>query len=98
MEKKWNKEEIAQLLQSNKRMVEKSIVKLYELQTEDEKVTHSSNHNNGLGFNGVDSNIMSNFAEWLLSGKHLSKKQFQIAQRKIMKYTGQLTKIANNFK
>jgi len=93
--KVWTVEEIKALLTTNKRMVEKSIVELYHYQTEDEKLFKSSNYTNGMGFNSIDSDIMSSFAQWILSGKHLSFKQFAIAQRKIIKYAKQLTKIAN---
>ncbi len=94
--KVWTKEEIRNLLETNNIMVEKSVVKIYELQTADEQVLKETNHCNGVGFNGTDSRILSSLAEWVMSGKHLSQKQMAIARKKIMKYAGQLTLVANN--
>lgn len=93
--KVWGVEEIRALLETNDRMVEKSIVKLWERQTEDEKATKDTNTQNGIGYNHVDSSLMSSFAEQILRGKRLSEKQMVYARKKIMKYAKQITKIAN---
>ena len=93
--KVWTKEEIKALLETNNKMVEKSIVKIYELQTEDEKDWKETSHTNGIGYNGVDAQYMSSLAEWILSGRKLTSKQLQFGRKKIMKYAKQLTKVAN---
>jgi hypothetical protein len=95
MRKDWTKEEIKDLLEISSKMVHRSIVKIYEKQTDDEKQTLETKHHNGVGFNGVDAEIMSSFARQILNGKTLSPKQMSIAKRKIKKYSGQLAKIAN---
>ncbi len=92
---KWNKTNIKALLETNTKMVHKSIVKIYECQTLDEQQIGDTNHNNGVGFNGVDAYIMSSFAKQILAGRTLSVKQIVIARTKIKKYAGQLAKIAN---
>lgn len=93
--KVWTKDEIKHLLETNDRMVMKSIVKIYEKQTEDEKLAETTAHHNGVGFNGVDAELLSSYAKQILKGYTLSAKQMIWARKKIMKYSGQLTKIAN---
>jgi len=39
--------------------------------------------------------LLSGFAEWLKSGKHLTIKQMLYARKKVLKYAGQLAGIAN---
>jgi hypothetical protein len=91
----WSKDEIKELLLKRDSMVEKSIVKIYEKQTQDEQETNETNHNNGVGFNGVDANLLSSFAKQILNGRKLTEKQMLYARKKIIKYSTQLTKIAN---
>jgi hypothetical protein len=93
--KVWTKEEIKDLLERSNKMVHRSIVKIFERQTEDEKSTEATNHNNGVGFNGIDAQLLSSFAKQILAGRTLSDKQLYYARKKIMKYAGQLARIAN---
>jgi hypothetical protein len=97
MKRIWTVEEIKSLLETRNDFVERSLVKLYEKQTFDEQVNGETRHNNNVGFNGADSKILSSFCVWLLNGhnRHLSVKQMYIAKRRIMKYSKQITKIAN---
>ena len=91
----WKREEIEHLLETSNKMLMRSLVKIFEKQTEDEKRTEGTRHSNGVGFNSVDAQILSSFAKQVLRYGRLSDKQLSIARRKIMKYAGQLTKIAN---
>jgi hypothetical protein len=93
--KVWTKEEIKDLLERSNKMVTRSIVKIFEKQTEDEKSSEATNHNNGVGFNGIDAPLLSSFAKQILKGYTLSDKQMVYARKKIIKYANQLTKIAN---
>ncbi len=93
--KKWTLEQIRELLLNNDRMVVKSLVKIYEKQTEDEQEAGETTHSNGIGYNATDSYIMSSFAQQVQKGRTLSEKQMVIARRKIYKYAKQLTLIAN---
>lgn len=94
--KTWTKDEIKSLLKRNDTFVMRSVVKIFEKQTEDEKEHDGTAHNNGIGFNGTDAFIMSRFAKYFMEKGYLTEKQLAIAKRKIMKYAGQLTKISNN--
>jgi len=96
--KVWEKDEIKHLLETNDEMVARSVKTLYTYQTSEEQKEKTTNASNGVGFNGCDAEFMSSIAEWLLSGRKLSHKQLSLARRKIIKYTGQLTNIANTRK
>ena len=96
MSKKWTKDEIKRLLETNNVAVLRGMLRIYDLQTNDEKAVDETKYNNGIGFNGVDGYIMSKFSTFYNERKYLTEKQFNMAKKKIMKYAGQLTKIANN--
>lgn len=91
----WDKEKIIELLENSDEMVRRSVVKIYQYQTDDEQRTEQTRHHNGVGFNGVDGEIMSSFAKQIMSGRKLTDNQLGMARKKIRKYAGQLTKIAN---
>lgn len=91
----WQVEQIKLLLENDDKFVMRSVVKIYERQTEDEKNSDSTAHNNGVGFNGTDAFIMTKFAKWYLEKGFMTAKQMAIAKKKIMKYAKQLTRIAN---
>jgi hypothetical protein len=93
--KVWKKPEIMIMLQDRDRAVERGIVAIYNKQTESEQDTESTREHNGVGYNGTDAAFMSSLAKQLLSGRTLSQKQLEAGRRCLMKYAGQLTKIAN---
>ena len=93
--KTWTKEEILNLLANNDEMVKRSVLKLYEKQTDYEKAVQNTEESNGVGFNGLDANLLSSFAEFALKSGFLTTKQTAIARNKLKKYAGQLAKIAN---
>lgn len=97
MDKKiWTKEEIVNLLNTNDKFVCHSLMVLYSFQTADEKVYGEANCINGAGFNGTDAKILTSFAEFYNEKGFLSRKQMEIAKKRIVKYAGQLVKYANN--
>lgn len=91
----WNKEYIKTLLETNDEMVRRSLLVIFALQTNDEKTEEHTKHVNGVGFNGLDSEILSSFAKQLKSKGYLSPKQINLARKKIMKYSSQLVDVAN---
>lgn len=91
----WKKEEIKALLEQSDKMVMRSIVKIFEKQTEDEQRSEQTTHHNGVGFNGVDGEFMSSLAKQIIERGTLTQKQLEYGRKKIKKYAGQLTKIAN---
>lgn len=102
MATKWTKEMILNKLDTNPVMVERSLIVLYNRQTQDEQNTLATNHNNGMGFNGTDAYILSDIAKKMLvfgknkpEGTRLSEKQRALVVKKLRKYATQLAKVAN---
>ena len=93
--KVWTKNEIKGLIESRDDAVVRGMLRIYDLQTESEKVFGDTHESNGVGFSGVDGEIMSSFTEFYNKAGFLSKKQMVIARKKMLKYAGQLTKIVN---
>ena len=95
MMKVWTKEEIKGLIESRDDAVIRGMKRIYDLQTESEKAFGDTHVHNGVGFSGVDGEIMSSFVEFYNKANFLSYKQMKIARKKMLKYAGQLTKISN---
>lgn len=89
------KEQIKQKVMTDRLWTEKAVLAIYKLQTSDEQRGKFTNHENKVGFNKIDAEILTSFAQWLLTGRHLSQKQLSIAQKRIGKYSGQLYAIAS---
>ena len=93
--KTWTKEEIQALINRNDKAVIRGLLAIYDRQTADEKETESTNHHNGIGFNGCDAEFGSSLATQYREKGRLSQKQIASGRKIIYKYCGQLTRIAN---
>jgi len=72
----------------------KALIALYNRQTDDELVTHSTKHLNGMGFNTVDAAFLTDIAELLvINQKPISQAQFFTARSCLYKYSMQLSGI-----
>ena len=91
----WTEEEIKNLVQTNDKVLYGALKKLYAKQTADEQRSKETKENNGVGFNGVDAGFLSSTAEFLLRTGFLTDKQKVIVRKKMVKYTRQLTRLAN---
>ena len=91
----YTKDQIKEMLATRDIAVAKGVLAIYAYQTAVEQAAESTNQDNGVGFNGADAPILSSFAKQLQAGRTLSVKQLAIARRRILKYAGQLCKIAN---
>jgi len=102
----YTKTFIADKLASNDTWLLKGVVAIYKKQTASEQVAGITRENNSVGFNAVDSIILSSFAMQINTFNNtparlrrfrspLSPKQLVIARRKMLKYAGQLAVIAN---
>ena len=91
----WTEDEIRDYVQTNDKVLYGAIKKLYDEQTADEKVAGETKHYNGVGFNGADSRFMSSVAEFLIRRGYLTEKQKFAARKRMVKYTKQLTRLAN---
>ena len=91
----WTEDEIKAYVQTNDKVLYGAIKKLYNEQTEDEKEAGQTKHYNNVGFNGADSKFMSSVAEFLIRRGYLTEKQKFAARKRMVKYTKQLTRLAN---
>lgn len=81
-------------LVTNQRWLEAGLVALYRKQTADEQAHSDTKHRNGQGFNSSDAPLLSYYAKYCLSGRHLSGKHLEKAQKRLQKYAKQLLVIA----
>ena len=72
----------------------KALMRIYEYQTSSEKLEGRTFEHNGFGFTGVDSEILSSFADFKIKNGYLSKAQLRILKLKIRKYASQLVNIS----
>ena len=77
-------------LATNYAWATRGLVKIYTLQTADEQASDTTSHNNGVGFNGCDANILSSFAKQINNGRNLSAKQMAIVYKKMPRYYRQI--------
>jgi hypothetical protein len=87
------KDFIKNQLATNPTWAVKALVKIYERQTIDEQNSQSTKENNGVGFNGLDANILSSFAEQVNKGRNLSVKQMTIVYKKMPRYWKQVASL-----
>lgn len=95
MTKKWTKAEIRNRLETDDKWLIRGLVAIYNRQTDQEQNNGMTKEENGVGFNGVDSVILSDMAKQHMTRGFLSRRQIEIVRGKMLKYAGQLTKIAN---
>lgn len=63
--KVWNRDEINEILNTSDAAVERAIIRLFELQNEDEQRHASTNVHNNRGFSSSDARAGTRFARWL---------------------------------
>lgn len=95
MDKKWKKDEMKELLQKNDNAVMKGLLVVYSLQSDGEKEIAETVEHNGVGFTGFDAEFLTSLARQLLTSGRLSARQMVFARKKMLKYAGQLAKVAN---
>jgi len=86
---------IKEKLQTNQAWLERAVIAIYEYQTEHEQQVEVTEEYNKVGFSAADANYLSYIATWLNSGKHLSGTHLQKVRGRMIKYSGQLARIAN---
>lgn len=91
----WTEDEIRQLVQVNDTVLYGALKKLYACQTADEKRAEATKVQNGIGFNAYDAKFLTSVAQFLIKSGFLTVKQKEVARKKLVKYTRQLTVLAN---
>lgn len=97
-DKVWTKEEIEEKLKTDVVWLSRGVVAIYKKQTAQEKMAHQTQVHNGVGFSGADAPFLTFVAEWLVAGEHrtrVSDRFVPKTRKMMMKYAGQLAKIAN---
>jgi hypothetical protein len=92
----WTAAEVKEELKTKNSWLCHGIVAIYQRQTADEQAAETTIENNGVGFNGCDGEFLSSVAKQLLAGRKLSERQVTVCRKAMLKYAGQLSKIANH--
>ncbi len=87
---------IRERLQCDAAWAIRGLVKVYDYQTESEKNIGTTTDNNGVGFSGIDGDILSSFAEQVKKGRNLSPKQMSVVYGSMPKYATQLQRIVDS--
>lgn len=74
----------------------KALVKIYNLQTADEKASGTTNNLNNVGFSGCDAVILSSFATQFLKRNTLSNKQMALLLKKMPRYHNQVRSLISS--
>lgn len=93
--KKWTPEEIRFQIENNDPWLYRGLMAIYNRQTEDEKNSELTQHDNNVGFNGPDSNIMTRYAKRYQRYGMLYGSEKNDCRKRLLKYCKQLCKIAN---
>jgi hypothetical protein len=94
----WTRTQINNLLSTNPVAVERAMVRLYNLQTQDEKASSNTRWHNGRGFAAYAGRRGTYYARWVLGGRHLSGIHLERARAIALRHSGQLVSIANGSK
>lgn len=88
------KQQIAFLLATSDKAVERAMLAIYARQTQDEQSSQTTKHSNGQGFNAFDALNGTYYAKWVLSGRKLSGSHLAKARKMALRYTQQLALIS----
>jgi len=91
--KVWDKTAIVSLVTTNDKAAVKALLTIYSYQTQSEQAVDATTDQNGVGFTGVDAEILSSFAKFYQRTGFLTNKQMELLKRRITKYTRQLLKV-----
>lgn len=79
-------------LATNVAWATRAVSLLYSLQTANEQASGATAELNGVGFSGIDSAILSSFAQQLAKGRTLSQKQMAIVFKRMPRYWAQVAR------
>lgn len=93
--KEQQKEYLRLKLSTDPSWAKAALLRIYGNQTEAEQISEDTKELNGIGFTGPDAQILSSFANQLLTKRFLSDKQMSILMTKIKKYWKQILDISD---
>jgi hypothetical protein len=91
----YTTETIRNKLQTDNRWLLRGLLAVYARQTTTEQQTGETKDLNGIGFNGFDAPFLSDIAQKVTAKRQLSDKQIAAVRKCMLKYAGQLCRIAN---
>lgn len=91
----WNKELIKQKLETDDRWLIRGMLSIFEFQTYDEQNSEQTTRHNRVGFTPADAQYLSSCVKYYNRWGKLTDKQMVYVRKRMMKYAGQLTRIAN---
>ena len=94
-ELKFKKDRIAHIkdkVRTDANWAIRGLLRIYEDQTASEQASGHTSEHTGVGFTGVDGEILSSFAEQINKGRTMSPKQMALIYKKMPKYAAQLEK------
>jgi len=89
-----DRQRIAERIVADDRWLARGILAIYAKQTDEEQHAETTIEDNGVGFNGVDAPFMTSIAKQLQQGRTLSPHQAAVCRKIMIKYCGQLERIA----
>lgn len=82
------------MIQTNTQWLRRAVVAIFNHQTSDEQVAGQTKHHNGVGFNGVDAEMMTNIAQRIIANsRSLTEREVTAARKTMRKYVRQLVRI-----
>lgn len=92
---RWDTEQIRELLRTNPRAVVRGVEVIHQRQTLTEQVTASTRDRNGVGWNAFDAEYMTRAADMIARRRRLPPSMLPRVRHRLMKYAGQLARVAN---
>lgn len=92
---KWNKWNIRAKLATDFKWCRRALIVLYQRQTADEQSATRTKHDNDRGFNQPDAPLGSRLARKAMTPQLFEPNEVIAARKLLMKYAGQLARIAN---
>ena len=89
---------VKEQLSSNEKWAKAALLRIFDYQTKDEKITETTHCTNNVGFTGCDAEILTSFAKQLIRKNFLSPKQMVLVFKKMPKYHGQIIDISDEDK
>lgn len=91
----WTKERIHALLDKNPQAVWRAVLAIYERQTPSEQSAKTTTVHNNMGFSAFDARFLTEMAQKVRRGYHMTDRQLAVTRNKIKRYHRQLVEIAN---
>ena len=94
----WTEDKIRTKIMSDVDFFFRALVRIYNNQTQDEKMDHNASYKNGVGFSKYDAPYMTKLAVQALKEEGLTKAQVRAGRKILVKYSKQLLKwIEDNY-